>query len=276
MPHEEGSPLDSPPTDPLVTPPDRADVQGARVSPITAAIVAAVLLAVVAGALGTASRRTAEVTPGPVVAVSGPDTEPYSTPDFPAVTRDASSVTVAISVPPAPAPEPTPAVIVLPRQSVAPPASDEPTQPPSASTPSSPAATPTATTPAPEASATAALAAQREEDLAALALDGRWVAELASREAGTGGAQPGAPEGAEAREPVEILAEHRALRARYGAGVRLLSEADLAHGGAATRWVTVYAPGTFATRGDAAAWCGHQTAAWGEPRCVPRSLPTAS
>lgn len=242
------------------------EVTGA--SPTTLALVAAVLLAVIAGSLWATSRRSDDVGPGPAVAVSAPDTEPHGTPDFSVATRDRAPVGTALP-PPAPelAPAPSRPSAVPSARPVASRTGDDAAPSPSASS-----QTPTSTappTPDPGAQAVTELQRAHAADRSATVFDGRWVAQLASWAGGAATASPpDAPDTAEA-----ILAEHRALRDRFGPPVRLLTEADLARGGQATRWISVYAPATFASHDDAAAWCGHQAAA---SSCSPRQLPTAS
>lgn len=253
---------------------DAADESGtgAGVSPTTAALVAAVLLAVIAGSLWATSRRDADASPGPVVAVVAPDTEPYATPDFPVAIRQQPPAGPSLPPPPAEVPAASPGSGVDDgARPVTSPTPDDAVPTPSATTPSamSPSATTAATTTAdPAAQAGTDLARQHELDRAATVFDGRWVAELASRATGAA-TSPADPD-----TPAAILAEHRALRDRFGDPVRLLTEADLSGDGQATRWVTVFAPATFASHDAAAAWCGHQAAA--ESRCVPRRLPTTS
>ena len=192
---------------------------GPRLTPTTAALLAAVLLAVIAGSLWAASQQTSDGVPEPVVAVSAPDAEPPGTPDFTVATRGGNPPDVPLTAPRPAVATSTRADSVETGSPVASPTRDEASPVPVVSPSPSTAIT---RAPDPAAQAEAALARQQQEDRAAMVFDGRWVAEIASR-ALAGATPSGGPDAAEA-----ILAEHRDLKARLGAGVRLLSAADQA------------------------------------------------
>lgn len=139
------------------------------------------------------------------------------------------------------------------------------------------------TTPPPTASATAAaeaspqarLEAWREQGTAGFALDGHWMAQLASKYEGVVDPAQTAADGDHTFGLADIVAEHETLRSRFD-NVRLVSGDDFGRRSTtpSTLWVTLYDPGSFGSEAEVRAWCRATFAPLSgaalENVCVPR------
>lgn len=130
---------------------------------------------------------------------------------------------------------------------------------------------PSTTTPAP--SALDRLLAYRTTSLTGLVLDGRWVAQLASKYDGVVDPTQTAGDGSHTFHLPDILAEHERLRSdpRF-AGVRMLLLGGGDFGVNTTYsqplWVTLADPGGLADKAAVTAWCAAHF-----PGQTPQSLP---
>ncbi|PWW21077.1 hypothetical protein JD79_00204 [Geodermatophilus normandii] len=132
-----------------------------------------------------------------------------------------------------------------------------------------------------EAGALAELAALREDSLARLETDGRWVAQLASKDVGITDPLQTAQNGTHVFQAVDVLAESRAALATVTdpAAVSVLHGTDFGrHSTAADGdpyWITVVDAG-FGSRADVEDWCAatYPQLDGGEltNACVPRRL----
>ncbi len=133
----------------------------------------------------------------------------------------------------APAPTPTPSRVVV--------------------TVTATAAAPTVLAPDPATE----LARLRAAGVGSLVLDGHWVVQLASKYDGVVDSTQTAANGGHTFGNADILAEHVALRARFGSRVLLIGGNDMGKrwNGPQTLWTTLYDPGTFGSQAAADAWC---------------------
>ncbi|MFT4216414.1 MAG: hypothetical protein QM619_04405 [Micropruina sp.] len=104
-----------------------------------------------------------------------------------------------------------------------------------------------------------ALAQQRKEDLAGIELDGRWIAQLASKYDGVVDRTQTAANGSHTFHLADILAEHTTLRKRFekkGVPVSLLRATDFGRqrDWGHTIWVTIADPGAD-TEAEINRWC---------------------
>lgn len=102
-----------------------------------------------------------------------------------------------------------------------------------------------------------ALADQRASDLPSLVLDGHWVVQLASKYNGLVDPRQIAANGTNTFYLEDILAEYRALSARFGDKVKLVGGSDF--GKRSSRgvpvWITIYDPGPFSNESSVRSWC---------------------
>ncbi len=162
-----------------------------------------------------------------------------------------------------PAPENPPVVVNPPPTGAGPgPRTDGATQDPNA---------------AANAASLAELRAARDSTVRGVSLDGRWVAQLASKYDGVVDPLQTTDAGSHTFRYPDILAEHQRIRAERGDGVILLNGTDFGRQVARAKevWITLY-DGGFGTEAGAKAWCasafpnlsGKELA----NHCVPRSL----
>ncbi len=123
-----------------------------------------------------------------------------------------------------------------------------------------PTPTPTATTlasPTPSVDPVQRLQELRAAGVARLRTDGHWVVQLASKYDGVVDTTQTAGDGSHVFRAADILAEHEALRARFGGDVILIGGGDMGKRwtGPGPVWTTVYDPGTFADEAAAQQWC---------------------
>ncbi|WP_029430289.1 hypothetical protein [Blastococcus sp. URHD0036] len=134
----------------------------------------------------------------------------------------------------------------------------------------------------PEADAVAELDALAAADAARVDLDGRWVAQLASKSVGTTDPLQVAANGSHVFYGTDILLEHQALLQEVGgaADVLLLTSTDFGKravdGAGRPYWVTLADPGWFTSSEDVVAWCADlyptMTAEQLANSCAPRTL----
>ena len=124
-----------------------------------------------------------------------------------------------------------------------------------------PTPTPTVTTD-PEQSARDQLTALRAADLAFYRAADQWIVQLNSKWKGVSDASQVAVNGTHVFGLVDILAQHSALKARFGSSVKLISSTDIgkqqnypSKPANEPIWVTIYDPGTLGSGDSAAAWC---------------------
>ncbi len=124
------------------------------------------------------------------------------------------------------------------------------------------------------------LARQREQDLASAVLDGRWIAQLASKYDGVVDRTQTAASGGHTFRLADIVAEHQSLRNRFesqGISVLLLRATDFGRqrGGTRTIWVTIADPGA-GTKDEMLRWCTrnfpNRTKKQVENVCFPREF----
>ena len=158
------------------------------------------------------------------------------------------------------------------------------TQPPTPSpedSPSTPSWTPSATAASSQRTDPAAALAQRRDfDLPAADLDGRWIAQLASKYDGVVDRSQTAASGGHTFRLADILAEHESLRTRYeqqGLSVLLLQATDFGRqrNWNHTIWVTIVDPGLKSS--DAVSrWCRQKHPGLSKKQvtnvCLPRQL----
>jgi hypothetical protein len=121
------------------------------------------------------------------------------------------------------------------------------------------------------------LEALRQESLAAVPRDGRWVAQLASKYAGMSVPDETSDDGDHTFTAAEVLAEHERLRERLGPAVFLVRTGDY---GKRQRvdgqelWVTFATDAAFRTPDDVRSWCaahfGELAGAALDNACTPR------
>ena len=124
------------------------------------------------------------------------------------------------------------------------------------------------------------LARLREQDLASAVLDGRWIAQLASKYDGVVDRTQTAASGGHTFRLADIVAEHQSLRNRFesqGISVLLLRATDFGRqrGGTRTIWVTIADPGA-GTKDEMLRWCTrnfpNRTKKQVENVCFPREF----
>lgn len=126
---------------------------------------------------------------------------------------------------------------------------------------SSPSAASSSTSASPSSSATVApevvLNDLRAADLPTLVLDGHWVVQLASKYNGVVDQQQLAANGTHTFGDADILAEHEALRSRFGPGIKLIGGKDMGKRSSRPQalWMTIYDQGTFGSEADVTNWC---------------------
>ena len=103
---------------------------------------------------------------------------------------------------------------------------------------------------------------QRSSDIASLALNGRWIAQLSSKYEGVTDSTQVAANGTNTFYLDDILIEHQALRARFaspGARVYLLEATDFGkqRNWPGTLWVTIADPG-LGSQSAVQQWCQAQ------------------
>lgn len=148
---------------------------------------------------------------------------------------------------------------------------------PTSSPTSPPATSPSSPTDIAAAASLAKLQATRDATVTQVRLDGRWVAQLASKYDGVVDPNQTTASGSHTFGYPDILAEYESIRAVFGDGVLLLQGTDFGRqvSGRKAIWVTLY-DGGFRSQAQAQAWCGHQfpglTGKALANKCVVRSL----
>jgi len=144
-------------------------------------------------------------------------------------------------------------------------------------TPTAPAPTSAASVD-PQATALATLEAERAQARAGLSLDGRWVAQVASKSVGIVDPLQTTADGRHDFQAVDILAEAQGLQARFApTPTLLLSGADFGRNtpGRSALWITVV-DGGFGSKEGVRAWCdgafAELSAAARANQCAPRQL----
>lgn len=146
--------------------------------------------------------------------------------------------------------------------------------------PPNPGPTPSAVTPAPtivaptsvtspsddlDAAARVALEERRRESLLGFSPRGQWIVQLASKWHGIQDPNQVAASGTNTFTVQDILAEHEALRDKFGGSIRLLASTDLGKQSTypgkpagEVLWVTIFDPGSFGSKDAATVWCTRQ------------------
>jgi hypothetical protein len=160
------------------------------------------------------------------------------------------------------------------------PVEDPPAEAPSTAPPSTAEVTSAAPTASPEEQALRALISLREQSLRGLVLDGRWVAQVASKSVGITDPLQVAQNGSHTFYAVDILAESNGIRDLVPSSpVLLVQSTDFGRYSVAPDgqpfWVTLVDAG-FTSSEDVDAWCAttfsYMTAQELENACAPRTL----